>query len=120
MLESDVSQPTGESEWYRQFLDEQNTCVNGWGEERRKKLATEQPNVPPLRTAVSPSASPIRNPAPLAPKEVPIAVVPPSPLKRERELNSILHTAKKLKEELEQERATLREEFKWKDEELKR
>ena len=118
MLESDV--PTGESEQYRKFLDEQNTCVNGWGKERRKKLATEQLNVRPLQTAVSPSASPIRNPAPLAPKEVPIAVVPPSPLKRKRELNSTLHTAKKLKEELEQERATLREEFKWKDEELKR
>ena len=117
MLESDVSQPTGESERYRQFLDEQNTCVNGWGEERRKKLATEQPKVRPLQTAVSPSASPICN---TAPKEVPIAVVPPSPLKRESELNSTLHTAKKLKEELEQERATLREEFKWKDEELKR
>ena len=121
MLESDVT--TGESERCRKFLDEQNMCVNGWGEERGKKLATEKttiPNVQLLQTVVSPSGSPICNPAPLAPKEVLIAVVPPSPLKHERELNSTLHAAKKLKEELEQERATLREEFKWKDEELKR
>ena len=94
MLESDLSQPTGESERYRQFLDEQSTRVNGWGEERRKKLATEQPNIRLLQTADSPSASPIRNPAPLALKEVPIAVVPPSPLKRNRELNSTLHSQK--------------------------
>ena len=124
MPASDASQTTGESERYKQFLDDQNTRVNGWGEERRKKLATEQtaaPKVRPLQTAVSPSSSPIRNPAPpVAPKEVPIAVVPPSPLKRERELQSTLHEAKKLKEELDQERATLREEFKWKEAELKR
>jgi len=110
---SDASQTTGKSECYKQFLDEQSTRVNGWGEERRKRLATEQntaPNVRPLQTAVSPSASPTCNPTP---KEVLIAVVPPSPLKRsERELHSTLHAAKKLKEELEQERATLREEFK--------
>ena len=123
MPASNASQTTGESERYQQFLDEQNTQVNGWGEERRKRLATEQttaPNVRPLQTAVSPSASPITNPAPPAPKEVPIAVVPPFPLKPERELNSALHAAKKLKEELEQERATLREGFKRKDAELKR
>ena len=93
--------------------------MNGWGEERRKKLEqSTTPNVRPLQPSASPvTASPIRNPAP---KEVPIAVIPPSPLKRERELQSTLHAAKKLKEELEQERATLREEFKWKDAELKR
>ena len=102
-----MSQLTGESERYRQFLDEQNTRVNGWGEERRKKLATEQPNVRLLQTAVSPSASPTRNPAPLAPKEVPIAVVPPSPLKQERELNSTLHTSERLNK-------TIRRVFLWK------
>lgn len=116
---SDAPQTTGESERYQQFLHEQNTRMNGWGEERRKKLeqrVTEQsttPNVRPLQ----PSASPIRNPTP---KEVPIAVIPPSPLKRERELQSTLQAAKKLKEELDKERATLTEEFKWKDAELKR
>lgn len=123
MPASNASQTTGESERYQQFLDEQNTRVNGWGEERRKRLVSEQtaaPNVRPLQTAVSPSASPIRNPGLPAPKEVPIAVVPPSPFKRERELHSALHAAKKIKEELEQERATLREEFQQKDAELKR
>lgn len=124
MPASDASKTTAtdESERYQQFLEEQNTQVDGWGEERRKRLATEKttaPNVRPHQKAVS-SASPIRNPAPPAPKEVPIAVVPPSPLKRERELHSTLHAAKKLKEELEQERATLREEFKRKDAELQR
>lgn len=119
MPASDAPQTTGESERYQQFLHEQNTRMNGWGEERRKKLeqrVTEQsttPNVWPLQ----PSASPIRNPTP---KEVPIAVIPPSPLKRERELQSTLQAAKKLKEELDKERATLTEEFKWKDAELKR
>jgi len=55
MPASNASQTTGESEWYQQFLDEQNTRVNGWGEERRKRLATEQttaPNVQPLQTVV--------------------------------------------------------------------
>lgn len=41
-------------------------------------------------------------------------------MKRERELQSTLQAAKKLKEELDKERATLTEEFKWKDAELKR
>ena len=118
MPPSDASQTTGESERYQQFLQEQNTRMNGWGEERRKKLEQSTPNIRPLQPSTSPvTASPIRNPAP---KEIPIAVIPPSPLKRERELQRTLHAAKKLKEELEQERATLREEFKRKDAELKR
>lgn len=119
MPASDAPQTTGESERYQQFLHEQNTRMNGWGEERRKKLeqrVTEQSTTPNVRL-LQPSASPIRNPTP---KEVPIAVIPPSPLKRERELQSTLQAAKKLKEELDKERATLTEEFKWKDAELKR
>lgn len=119
MPASDAPQTTGESERYQQFLHEQNTRMNGWGEERRKKLeqrVTEQSTTPNVRL-LQPSASPIRNPTP---KEVPIAVIPPSPLKRERELQSTLQAAKNLKEELDKERATLTEEFKWKDAELKR
>lgn len=119
MPASDAPQTTGESERYQQFLHEQNTRMNGWGEERRKKLeqrVTEQSTTPNVRL-LQPSASLIRNPTP---KEVPIAVIPPSPLKRERELQSTLQAAKKLKEELDKERATLTEEFKWKDAELKR
>lgn len=119
MPASDAPQTTGESERYQQFLHEQNTRMNGWGEERRKKLeqrVTEQSTTPNVRL-LQPSASPIRNPTP---KEVPIAVIPPSLLKRERELQSTLQAAKKLKEELDKERATLTEEFKWKDAELKR